>query len=345
MPNGTTPAILDGRPDTGPAHDVVIDARNIRVEYKLGRGKTFVAIEDVNLELRRGETLGLVGESGSGKSTLGKAIAQVPQPNAGVVNFNGTDLVKLGKRELRATRRNIQMVFQDPISSLNPRRTAVDIVAEPLRLMKHPNPRERALEMLGEVGVNEQMATRRPHELSGGQCQRISIARAFVQSPDVLICDEPVSALDVSVQAQVLNLLESMKAEHGLSMLFISHDLAVVSNISDRVAVLYQGRMCEIAPSQELYAAPRHPYTRLLMDSVPDPDTHTDKPTGEIEKQPATLVSPSGCRFATRCPLATKECVDNVPELRELEPGHWVACHNPLPLSPTAAAGPALSMA
>ncbi|GAA3702137.1 dipeptide ABC transporter ATP-binding protein [Arthrobacter ginkgonis] len=325
--------LLENAMDAGGARaerDRVLHARDVVVRYRTKRKHEVLAVDRVELELFRGETLGLVGESGSGKSSLGRSIAQLPSPTSGRVDFDGQDLTALRIKDLRPVRRNVQMIFQDPISSLNPRRTALDIVADPLRLMGHPDPKARALEVLAEVGVNEQMAARKPHELSGGQCQRISIARAFVQEPAVLICDEPVSALDVSVQAQVLNLLEQMKRDYGLSMIFISHDLAVVSNISDRVAVLYQGRMCEVAPSEGLYAQPRHHYTKLLLDSVPNPDVDPEVP-GERVAQPKSLVSPSGCRFATRCPAATQECRDVVPELVELAPGHQVACHHPLP--------------
>ncbi len=314
------------------AHDkVVIDARDVVVEYK-GRGRTVLAVDRVNLQLHRGETLGLVGESGSGKSSLGRAIAQLPSPTSGAVGFDGTNLVTMSRPELRVQRRRIQMVFQDPISSLNPRRTAVDIVAEPLRLRGERNARAKALEMLAQVGVNEQMAERKPHQLSGGQCQRISIARAFIQNPEVLICDEPVSALDVSVQAQVLNILESMKDEFNLAMIFISHDLAVVSNVSDRVAVLYRGRLCEVSPSQDLYREPRHPYTKLLLDSVPDPDVSTDVSRDEVASsaRPSTEASVVGCRFANRCPFATEICREVTPELELIGPDHLVACHHPL---------------
>ncbi|PWB98543.1 peptide ABC transporter ATP-binding protein [Salinibacterium hongtaonis] len=317
--------------------DAALDARGITVDYKTRR-TTLRAVDGVDLVVRKGETLGLVGESGSGKSSIGKSIAQLPPPTGGSVIVDGVDITRLRGRRLRLFRRRLQMIFQDPISSLNPRRTALDIVAEPLRLAKHPNPRARAAEILAEVGVDAQMASRRPHELSGGQCQRIAIARAVVQEPELLICDEPVSALDVSVQAAVLNILEKMKADYSLSMIFISHDLAVVSNISDRVAVLYLGQLCEVAPSTELYAAPRHHYTNLLLSSVPRPG---------VTREPATTVSPTassptvapaaaspsakgGCPFSARCPAATGLCIDTTPEYRELAPDHFVACHHPV---------------
>jgi len=303
-----------------------LEARDLTVEYRGG----VKAVRGVDLVVRHGETLGLVGESGSGKSSIGKALVQLPRPTGGAVLVEGQDLTKLRTRSLRRMRRKLQMIFQDPISSLNPRRTALEIVAEPLRIMGHANPRQRAAEVLAEVGVDEEMAKRRPHELSGGQCQRISIARAVVQEPELLICDEPVSALDVSVQAQVLNLLEKMKAEYALSMIFISHDLAVVSNISDRVAVLYLGRLCEVASSTELYAAPRHHYTQLLLSSVPQPGVVREKDASVNEINPEAAGA-QGCPFASRCPAATEICRTTTPEYRELAPDHFVACHHPLP--------------
>jgi peptide/nickel transport system ATP-binding protein len=314
-----------------------LDARGITVDYRIrGRG-TLRAVDGIDLVVARGETLGLVGESGSGKSSFGRSIAQLPPPTGGSVIVDGTDLATVSGRRLRAFRRRVQMIFQDPISSLNPRRTALDIVAEPLRLAKHPNPRERAAEILAEVGVDAQMAARRPHELSGGQCQRIAIARAVVQEPELLICDEPVSALDVSVQAAVLNILEKMKAEYKLSMVFISHDLAVVSNISDRVAVLYQGRLCEVAPSMDLYAAPKHHYTRLLLSSVPQPGQVREAVADVGRTASIGTNSPAqtesgprvGCPFAARCPAATALCVEVTPEYREVAPDHFLACHHP----------------
>lgn len=311
----------------------ILNAKNITVTYHTRGGSSVRAVDNVNLVLRRGETLGLVGESGSGKSSLGKALVQLPPPTEGNVWLRDQDLTQVSPRKLRGIRRRFQMIFQDPISSLNPRRTALEIVAEPLRFAKHKDPKGRALEVLAEVGVDEQMARRRPHQLSGGQCQRISIARAFVQNPEILVCDEPVSALDVSVQAQVLNLLEKMKAEYQLSMVFISHDLAVVSNISDRVAVLYLGRFCEIAASPALYASPRHPYTRLLLTSIPGLGVEREeRGADEIVREPAAA---EGCWFASRCPVALDKCRTQVPPLVELEPDHYVACHNPIPRQET----------
>ncbi|MET7541410.1 ABC transporter ATP-binding protein [Streptomyces sp. NPDC005507] len=310
--------------------DMILTAEELTIVYR-SRGKSPVrAVDRVDLTVRRGETLGLVGESGSGKSSIGKALVQLPSPTSGRVRLADLELTSLKGRRLREARRRIQMIFQDPISSLNPRRTAQQIVAEPLRIAKREDAMERALEVLAEVGVDAQMAQRRPHELSGGQCQRVSIARALVQEPEMLICDEPVSALDVSVQAQVLNLLERTKAEHDLSMVFISHDLAVVSNISDRVAVLYLGRLCELAPAQTLYAHPRHPYTNLLLSSIPDPERERTTDTGPVVRSRPD--DQAGCQFAPRCPAATDLCRTSQPEFAEIEPGHFVACHHMVPV-------------
>ncbi|MFI9628787.1 oligopeptide/dipeptide ABC transporter ATP-binding protein [Streptomyces sp. NPDC052042] len=314
----------------------VLSAQDIVVEYKAAGQPPVRAVRGVSLDLLKGETLGVVGESGCGKSSIGRALVQLPPPTSGEVHLGGDRLTGLTQRQLRPLRRRIQLVFQDPISSLNPRRSALEIVADPLRLARHPNPRQVALKALDEVGVDERMADRRPHELSGGQCQRVSIARAVVQNPEVLICDEPVSALDVSVQAAVLNLLERMKVEHDLSMVFISHDLAVVKNISDRVAVMYLGRLCEIATADELYARPLHHYTELLLASIPNPgDKERRRRPGAVPPRPVTA---AGCPFAARCPAATELCLREAPELSEAEPGHLVACHHP---ANTPASGPA----
>lgn len=305
--------------------DVILDVRDVVVEYP-GKPKPVRAVHGVSLRVRRGETLGLVGESGCGKSSTGRAIVQLPPPTSGEVVLDGEDLTQLSTRELRKRRSKFQLIFQDPIASLNPRKTAQQTVAESLSILGVKDADQKALEVLSKVGVDEQMAKRKPHELSGGQCQRISIARALAQEPEVLVCDEPVSALDVSVQAQVLNLLESMKAEYGLSMIFISHDLAVVGNISDRIAVMYLGRICEVADSKTLYSAPKHHYTRLLLDSIPDPEgtrVRTVKAGGGRR-------AGDGCPFAARCPAATELCRTVLPPLVDSGDDHMVACHFPL---------------
>jgi peptide/nickel transport system ATP-binding protein len=261
---------------------------------------------------------------------------QLPRPTSGSIRFDGTELTALKGEALRRMRPQLQMIFQDPISSLNPRRRVSDIVGEGLEIWKIGNDRSRrnkTNEVLEAVGLDPDAAgQRRPHEFSGGQCQRISIARAVVTDPKLIICDEPVSALDVSVQAQILNLLEDMKARYGLTMIFIAHDLAVVKNISDRVAVMYLGKLCEVSQPDALYAAPAHPYTAalLLAIPVPDPDIRPEERPivgGEI---PSPVAPPSGCRFRTRCPRATERCAQEEPQIREIRPAHYVACHYPL---------------
>ncbi|WP_280487320.1 ABC transporter ATP-binding protein [Nocardia farcinica] len=330
---------------TGTAHlrnddtDVVLSVRNLTVEYRSPRSGPVYAVSDVSLDLRRGETLGLVGESGCGKSTLAKAIMQLPAPTSGQVLFRGEDLTTTSARALREVRRPIQMIFQDPISSLNPLRKVRHIVTEGLEVAGGRSRAERAAlvdDMLSAVGLDPQTSgERRPHEFSGGQCQRISIARAMVVEPEILICDEPVSALDVSVQAQILNLLEDMKERYGLTLLFIAHDLAVVKNISDRVIVMYLGKICEIAEADALYAAPAHPYSVALLSAVPEPDPEVDPGTLTLSGDlPSPHNPPSGCRFRTRCPRAAARCADIEPEIREVGPQHYVACH--FPVEPTA---------
>lgn len=304
----------------------VLSARALVVEYSSPGQAPTRAVKGVDLDLFEGETLGVVGESGCGKTSMGRALIQLPPPTSGDVRLGDEVLTGRSARSLRPTRRQIQFVFQDPISSLNPRRTALQIVADPLLLHKVPEPRRLAMDMLERVGVDEAMAMRRPHQLSGGQCQRVSIARSLVLNPRVLICDEPVSALDVSVQAAVLNLLEEMKAEYQLSMVFISHDLAVVKGISDRVAVMYLGSIVEIGPAEALYARPLHHYTELLLSSVPDPRAARRRPRAPSEASRATT---EGCAFAPRCPAATEVCFAAQPPLVELEPNRSVACHHP----------------
>jgi peptide/nickel transport system ATP-binding protein len=325
----------------------LLRAENLVVEFPVGHtGLKVHAVSDVSLDVREGETLGLVGESGCGKSTTGRALMQLPRPTSGEVWLDGADITKLPHAQLRDLRPKMQMIFQDPISSLNPRRKVGDIVAEPLKIWKKGTDAEQkklVMETLEAVGVDPSGATRRPHEFSGGQCQRICIARSLVLDPKIIICDEPVSALDVSVQAQILNLLEDMKARYGLTLVFIAHDLAVVKNISDRVAVMYLGKLCEVGPPDTIYAEPAHPYTAALLGSIPVPDPAV-RPSEEATiggELPSPLSPPSGCRFRTRCPRAQDMCAQVEPKMRQIGLGHYVACHFPLD---KASAKPAASM-
>lgn len=291
------------------------------------------AVDDVSFFIRRGETLGLVGESGCGKTTIGRCILQLDRPTGGDVFFEGRNLVELPESELRPLRRKIQLVFQDPYSSLNPRMTIGQILSEPIRVHGLRQARgeivERVARLLLEVGLNPLMERRYPHELSGGQRQRVGIARALALEPSLIVCDEPVSALDVSIQAQILNLLKELQARFELAYLFIAHDLSVVRYVSDRTAVMYVGKIVEVADSAELSENPLHPYTQALLSAVPVPD-----PVKETERErlvlrgeiPSPLDPPSGCVFHTRCPVAVDECRRSLPALRELRPDHWVAC-------------------
>jgi peptide/nickel transport system ATP-binding protein len=312
----------------------LLSVENLTVEYAVG-GKSLFAVSDVSLHVERGETLGLVGESGCGKSTLGRAVLQLRRPTSGKVRFDGTELTELDGEAMRLMRRRLQLIFQDPIASLNPRRTVGDIVAEPLIIIGVTDKAERerrVREVLTAVGLDADLVSGRlPHEFSGGQCQRISIARALILEPQFVICDEPVSALDVSIRAQILNLLEDMKRRYGLTLLFIAHDLAVVKAVSDRIAVMYLGKLCEVGPTERLFERPAHPYTALLLEAIPVPDP-TVKPAANIAvgEPPSPLAPPSGCRFRTRCPRADKTCAELVPELRELGGGQFAACHHPL---------------
>jgi oligopeptide transport system ATP-binding protein len=320
--------------------ELLIDVQGLQVHFPVMAGFIISrriaenkAVDGITFNVKKGETVGLVGESGCGKSTTGRAILQLYKPTGGKIVFDGKDMAELHGEEMRLTRRRMQMIFQDPYASLNPRMSVRDIIGEPLLIHKLGNSgerRERVAELMRIVGLNPYYATRFPHEFSGGQRQRIGIARSLAVSPDFIVCDEPVSALDVSIQAQIINLLEELQEQFGLTYLFIAHDLAVVRHISDRVAVMYLGKMMELADRNDIYENPLHPYTKALLSAVPIPDPSLERKreriilTGDV---PSSLRPPRGCVFHTRCPIAIDECRQEVPEWREVQPGHWVACH------------------
>jgi oligopeptide/dipeptide ABC transporter ATP-binding protein len=331
------------QPGSGVAKPAVpgplLEVRNLKVHYQVkhsvfSRSHGWIkAVDDVSFALNPGETLGLVGESGCGKTTLGRAIVRLVAPVSGSVIFDGEDLARLNRSELRSRRRGFQMIFQDPYGSLNPRMTVEDIVGEPLDIHRlaqgAADRRERVGRLLQSVGLDPSLSRRYPHEFSGGQRQRIGIARALAVEPKLLVCDEPVSALDVSVQAQIINLLMDLRDSRGVACLFIAHDLAVVEHISHRVMVMYLGRVVEQAPAASVIQSPRHPYTRALISAVPvmDPESKRQRIVlpGDV---PSPIDPPSGCPFHPRCPLAElPRCATEVPALREISPGHWAACH------------------
>ena len=338
--SATTGPATGGRP--------LLEARDIVQEFVVRdyggvKGGVVHAVSGVSFDLWPGETLGIVGETGSGKSTLARSLLQAPRPKSGAVVFQGTDLVALRGRRLLEARRHLQMVFQDPFGSLDPKWRVEDIVEEPLiayRIGDRGARRRRVGEVLELVGLDPAgYARRRPGELSGGQCQRVAIARAVALSPALIVCDEAVSSLDVLIQAQVLNLFERLRGELGLSYLFIAHDLALVKQVSDRVAVMYLGKLCEMGPAEALYTDPLHPYTLALLESIPRPDPVGPRSPAHatIRGEPPSPVSPpSGCRFRTRCPRAQERCALEEPPMLQLAEGHSVACHYPLP----AGAGP-----
>jgi oligopeptide transport system ATP-binding protein len=319
----------------------LIEVRNLKVHFRvrtgalLARDAVLKAVDGVSFTLAPGETLGVVGESGCGKSTLGRAVLQLIPPTAGEVVWLGQPIQGLSAAKMRPLRRDMQIVFQDPLAALDPRMTAGEIIGEPLDTfqpsLRKPEREARVREMMAKVGLSPQMANRYPHEFSGGQCQRIGIARAMILGPKLIVCDEPVSALDVSIQAQIVNLLMRLQREFNLSLILISHDLSVVRQISHRVMVLYLGRVMEIASRDELYARPRHPYTQALISAVPipDPEREANKPrvilTGDL---PSPFDPPSGCLFRTRCPRATEVCAEKVPAEERVSDGHRVFCHH-----------------
>jgi oligopeptide transport system ATP-binding protein len=319
--------------------DVILEVRNLVKHFHLGGGflgrepAVVKAVDNVSFEIRRGETLGLVGESGCGKTTTGRCVLQLERPTSGQVIFEGKDLTTLSEAELRQVRRRVQVIFQDPYSSLNPRMTVGQIIAEPLAVHDIVPDRSaraaRVQELLRLAGLLPGMARRYPHELSGGQRQRVGIARALAMEPGLIICDEPVSALDVSIQAQIINLLEELQANLGLTYLFVAHDLSVVRHISDRVAVMYLGKIVEITDRKSLYDDPKHPYTKALLSAVPIPDPEIEARREHIVlggEVPSPLKPPSGCVFHPRCPIAIDRCRTEVPDLREVTPRHRAAC-------------------
>lgn len=333
-----SPSSTETKPANG--KEVLVRVRELTKHFPITRGVLFQrqvgavqAVDKVTFDIYKGETLGLVGESGCGKSTTGRVILQLYRPTSGKVYFRDVDLTTLKGDALRRMRRHMQMVFQDPYASLNPRMTVGSIVAEPLEVHNIGTPkerRERVQELLRLVGLNPYFVNRYPHEFSGGQRQRIGIARALALQPEFLVLDEPISALDVSIQAQVVNLLEELQEKFGLTYLFIAHDLSMVRHISDRTAVMYLGKVVELADRDELYTNPLHPYTQALLSAVPIPDPKKERQRKRIILEgdvPSPVNPPSGCRFRTRCPLAKDICREAEPEWREVRPGHWVACH------------------
>jgi oligopeptide transport system ATP-binding protein len=313
----------------------LIEIKNLKKYFpvKSGFKISYVkAVDDVSLFIKKGETLGLVGESGCGKTTLGRTILRLHEPSNGQILYNGQDITKADMHPLR---RKMQIIFQDPYASLDPRMTVGDIIGEPLDIHKmfknRKDRQEKIYSLLETVGLNREHANRFPHEFSGGQRQRIGIARALAVEPEFIVCDEPVSALDVSIQAQIVNMLEDLQAEKGFTYLFIAHDLSIVKHISNRIGVMYLGHLVELAESRELYKNPLHPYTKTLMSAIPiaDPKTSRNKNRIVLEGDiPSPLNPPSGCPFRTRCPHATEQCAKERPELKEYENGHYAACHN-----------------
>lgn len=326
-------------PSTNGKHESLLEVNDLVMHFPIYRGVirrqvgAVRAVDGVSFDVKKGETLGLVGESGCGKSTTGRTILQLYKPTAGSVVFDGIDLVALKGEELRKMRRKMQMIFQDPYASLNPRMTVGEIVGEPLSVhsvAKGKQMRDQVKELLNLVKMNPSFIDRYPHEFSGGQRQRIGVARALALHPDFIVCDEPISALDVSIQAQVVNLLEDLQDKFNLTYLFIAHDLSMVRHISDRVAVMYLGIIVELADRKDIYDNPLHPYTQALLSAVPIPDPVVDakrKRTILKGDVPSPANPPSGCRFRTRCPIAEQICAEVRPDFRELKPGHFVACH------------------
>ena len=321
-------------------NDVLIEVRNLKMWFPITQGIVFQrhigdikAVDGVSFNVRQGETMGLVGESGCGKTTTGRALLQLYRPTGGEVHFKGANLCELKGEKLRLMRRHMQMIFQDPYASLNPRMTVGNIIGEPLEVhnvMRGAELRERVQDLLGIVGLNPYFINRYPHEFSGGQRQRIGVARALALQPDFIVCDEPISALDVSIQAQIINLLEKLQEEFNLTYIFIAHDLSVVRHISNRVAVMYLGKIVELTDRDTLYEDPQHPYTKSLLSAVPIPDPLVEEKRERIILKgdvPSPANPPSGCNFRTRCPVAMDICAEADPEWKDIGDDHWVACH------------------
>lgn len=314
--------------------DPIIEVKNLKKYFYVGKNQSLKAVNDISFTIREGETLGMVGESGCGKSTVGRTMLRLYEPTSGEMKYKGKNIYNLSGSKMKQLRREIQMIFQDPYASLNPRMTITDIIGEALDIHGLVNNKkqrkQRVEELLDLVGLNPDHATRYPHEFSGGQRQRIGIARALAVDPKFIICDEPISALDVSIQAQVVNLLQDLQRKLGLTYLFIAHDLSMVKHISDRVAVMYLGKMVELASSKALYEKPLHPYTKALMSAIPIPDPKAVASKERIVLEgdlPSPIDPPSGCFFRTRCPIATDKCAEIEPPLEEMKSGHWAACH------------------
>ena len=319
----------------------LLEVEGLKKYFQVGKGQTLKAVDDISFQIKKGQTLGLVGESGCGKTTVGRTLLRIYEPDAGKILFDGKDISRVSKKEAKELTRRMQMVFQDPYASLNPFFTVGEIVEEGMKIHKmyhsETERMERVYELLEMVGLNKDHANRFPHEFSGGQRQRVGIARALALNPEFIVCDEPISALDVSIQAQVLNLLKELQDKFGTAYLFIAHDLSVVQHISDRVAVMYLGKMVEVSDWKTLYSEPHHPYTQSLLSAVPVPDPDIQKTRKRIilaGDPPSPLDPPTGCRFHTRCPIAQGICSEKLPEFKEVAPGHCCACHfaEPFPI-------------
>ncbi|KYH30201.1 MULTISPECIES: ABC transporter ATP-binding protein [Clostridium] len=319
--------------NTNSEKQVLVKVRNLKKYFEVEKGVFLKAIDDVSFDIYKGETLGLVGESGCGKSTTGRTILNIYKATDGIVEFNGKNVHKMSAKDKKEFNKKAQMIFQDPYASLNPRMLVGDIIAEGIDIhgiLKGKERQERIYELLELVGLNKEHANRFPHEFSGGQRQRIGIARALALNPDFIVCDEPISALDVSVQAQVVNLLQDLQKQYGLTYLFIAHDLSMVRYISDRVAVMYLGTIAELAESDELYENPMHPYTKALLSAIPIPDPDLQRSKNRIPLKgevPSPINPPPGCKFVDRCPYATEKCRNERPDLKEVREAHFVACH------------------